>query len=519
MKYFKDNPTLILLLLASVIVFFYSYWANTFRPGALIEGGWYGAWADQRRYYEQTQAIVNLNLNADSFHYPILYPLLGAFFIKFLPRDPFFLVNLGLFTATVGLLYLLVEKIFDRQKAIFAVTLLLSTQRFIYDFVTPWTTSVTTPLFLACLYVLFDRPRTIKRLTVFSSLVGLSLLARATDVVFFLPLLFAYGISFRKERLKYLSYSGLILVGFFVINFFTNKFLTGSFSGPYISRQITKFSFQTDPINIYEKIIGYFANSFVYHRQIEFFSLPILQTLPLFIVIIIFFPLLYQNLKRTKLYSHLWIGLSFLIFFGSHIIFEGFAPYTLKNLSAHYMKLWYPVAIFYSMYVIEGLSSKNLDKGIAKKIFIIGFTLLLVPIVLQKSQPRPLPKTGWATSSSVNSEQIVSIIDGDSNTAWSTLRPRQKKDEIIIDMKTEHLVNRLQLVDDPKSKVTDFDTFVSEDKKSWKKLAPNYTYYVRREYGLDVVGYMQKGRYIKLILSESSKSAPWTIQEITVFGY
>jgi len=508
------------MLLSGLVVFLYSYWADIYRPGMMFDGGWYSIWADQQRYYEQARAISEFRLSAENFFYPILYPLLGSFFIKLFTRDPFLVVNVGLFLCTIGILYLLVEKIFDKQKAIFSVFVLLATQRFIYDFVTPWTTSVTTPLFLASLYILLVASYSKRNVILLTVFYALAFFARIADIVFFIPLLVAYFFIHKERK----PYDALISVGILTlcagIWAFINQLVSGNILGPYIVRNTTKFTFQTDLSNILEKIIGYFANSYIFHRQVQPFSSPIVSVFPFFLLLILFLPVSIKYLKNNKqLHVHAWIALSFFIWLASHIIFAGFAPYTLKNLSAHYAKVWYPVGILYGMYIVEGLLDKKKLNRIFIPVIIFGTVLLIIPWTIQKLKPYPLNRKGWIVRSKINTEHAQNIIDSNDNSPWTSGKARKRGDSIVIDMKKNLTISRLQFVDDPAGAATNFDTFISSDMKSWEKLAPDYTYYVRRDYGWDVVGYMKKGRYIRLILNETSLTDPWIIKEINVFGY
>lgn len=58
-------------------------------------------WFDQGKYLQSAHAFAQLDFHAGSHWYPLAYPLLGSLFVPVLPRDPFLLVDLVLFVATL----------------------------------------------------------------------------------------------------------------------------------------------------------------------------------------------------------------------------------------------------------------------------------------------------------------------------------------------------------------------------------------------------------------------------------
>lgn len=523
----KKNHILVILLLFGFLTFVYTYWANIYRPGALYKGGWYEIWADQKRYYTQSKAIADFRLNKETFYYPILYPLLGSLLIRFIPTDPFFLINIGLFLATMVLMYLLIEKVFGKEKAIFSVMLLLISNRFVYDFVTPWTTNITTPLFLASFFILYSQSFSMKYLIIMSTLTGAAFLSRYTDIIFFLPLLIGFIFKDSKVRLKQnlknLSIAGFVLSFFIIIFFSFNLATSNTLLGPYISRVTSRFVIDLSPVTIFEKTLGFFVDSFTLHRQIEFFSTPAITVYPTLIFVLFFFSLIifqWQKLTKSMRIVTASIILSAALWYISYIPYGAIAPYTLKNLALHYIKPWVPLSIFFTIIIFDKLLTKKDEYKLLLKIIIASLIILIfIPLLIHRFQPKLLDKKDWLVTASTNKNEAIKILDGRLDRAWSSKRPRKNGDNIIIDMKKNYMISRLRLMDQPPFAATDFDTLLSQDGKDWQPLARNYSYNVRREYGWDIVGYMKKARYIKLFLNEESKSDPWQIKEIDVFGY
>lgn len=526
-KLVKNNFVLVSLLLVGCIVFIYSYWNNIYHPGALFDQGWYSIWADQRRYYEQAKAISQFQLNADNFYYPILYPLLGSLFIRFIPADPFFVVNLVLFLTTVSIFYMLIVKVFSTERAILGVFLLLSVNRFTYDFVTPWTTSITTPLFLATYFILLTKSFSSRRLILISIFTGLAALARYSDIFFFLPLVGAYILKNKNFTLKTKTKYGIVAFGilsvFAVLFIVINLNTSGNILGPYIQRLNTNFGIELAPLTIFEKIFGFVLNPYIFHRQNEFFSTPLFVAMPFIFFLLVFaIPLIRVLIRKqsSEKTVHIALFLSFLVWLISYIPHGAIAPYTLKNLAIHYAKHWYPLVIFYGFYVIDlVLLKKQLDKTAFKFILCTVFVFIVLPLSVELTQPKLLNQTRWDITTTVNSKDAHFIFDNNQKTFWNSKRPRKTNDTILIDLKSEHLISRLRIFDTVPFAATNFDTLLSIDGIEWKKLARNYTYNVRREDGWEIVGYMKKGRYIKLLLNEESLTDAWQINELQVFGY
>lgn len=514
MRVLKTNFALVMLLSWGLLVFIYSYFNNIYRPGAESSLGWYQTWADQRRYYVQAQAFASFKINPDTFQFPILYPLLGALLVPILPQDPFLVINMILFMATLFLTYLVISKSFGKEKALYGLIILISINRFVYDFVTPWTTSLTTALFLGLFLTTQFYPYSLKRSIMAAVLTGLAGLTRPSDVFFCLPLLIGFIFKGRHKTVKNIlidfSLVLAVLLLFMVIFILFNLLVSGNAQGPYIERITTRFRPEIAPLALIEKTFGYFFNPYILHRQIEYFSSPVVTTIPLALLLLLF-------ISRS---STAPIMISFLIWYFVYVPYDVLSAYTLKNLSLHYLKPWYPIGLLYVFAVLDKSQALRLIKGKTFLWHLASFLLLiLLPFAAQKLAPHQLTKTDWLAQTSINNQAASKIIDNNTNTFWSSRRSRQRGDVIKIDMKKIFMVSRLQLVDEVSNAATDFDTLLSKDGQSWRKLARNYTYNVRFASGWHIVGYMKKARYIKLVLNETSTTDAWRVKEIDVFGY
>lgn len=513
-KVIKGNFTLVLLLSWGLLVFTYSYFNNIYRPGAESNIGWYQTWSDQRRYYAQTKAFTSFKINPDTFQFPILYPLLGALLLPILPQDPFLVVNVILFLITLFLTYLIISKSFGKEKGLYGMIMLISINRFVYDFVTPWTTSLTAPLFLGLFFITQFSSYSLKKSAIATVLIGLVGLTRPPDVLFCLPLLISFILKSRHKTVKNIlidfSLVAIVLLGFILIFTLFNFMVAGNVQGPYLERLTTRFKPDISPLVLIEKTFGYFFNPYIFHRQIEYFSSPVIVSIPIALLLLL-------NISRISTIS---IIVSFLIWYLIYIPYDVLSAYTLKNLSLHYLKPWYPIGILYVFAILDKNQAPRLIKRKTLLWYLSTFLFLIIlPFAIQKLQPRQLIKTDWATKTSTNNESANKIIDNNLKTLWSSDRPRKRGEVIEIDLKKIFIVSRLRLIDETPNAATNFDTLLSEDGKSWRKLARNYTYNVRFASGWHIVGYMKKARYIKLILNEESPTDAWHIKDIDVFGY
>src|SRR3989344_1207278 len=355
-KSIKENFALVVLLSWGLLVFIYSYSTNIYRPGAESNLGWYQTWADQKRYYTQTQAFASFKINSDTFQFPILYPLLGALLLPILPQDPFLVVNVILFLGTLSLTYFVISKSFSKEKGLYGIIVLISINRFVYDFVTPWTTSLTTPLFLGLFSITQFYRYTLKKLIIATALIGLVGLTRPLDVLFCLPLLISFIFKGRHKTVKNIltdfSLIACILLGFIAIFTLFNLLVAGNVQGPYIERITTRFKPDIAPLVLIEKTFGYFLNPYIFHRQIEYFSTPVVVAIPIALLLLL-------NVTRVSTGT---IMISFLIWYLVYIPYDVLSAYTLKNLSLHYLKPWYPIGVLYVFAVLNKSQTPRLIK-------------------------------------------------------------------------------------------------------------------------------------------------------------
>lgn len=175
-------------------------------------------WADQKLYYTAAKAWAHLVPTANNQVYPPGYPLLSAFFYPLFPTDPFVIPDYISLIISVLLVGALSAKIFTNMPnpqlwGLIAATITWGLNaRGIFSWVTPWTTSLSTPLMLGIFYLiskleqkLTNRYYLIAWGIILGSLEMALLITRPADAIFpMLPVL-AYIIYLLSQSSKYLA--------------------------------------------------------------------------------------------------------------------------------------------------------------------------------------------------------------------------------------------------------------------------------------------------------------------------
>jgi hypothetical protein len=146
---------------------------------------WHG-WFDQSQYLKAAHAFAAFNFAPDQHHYPPLYALLAAPFVRLSPNDPFFLVNAACVAASVFMLVELFGRIVGRAAAgAFALAFLALPAMLTHIFIIPWNSTLATVLFLMALTSVMAleknaRPR-VRNAAMLGASIGLLVLTRPLD--------------------------------------------------------------------------------------------------------------------------------------------------------------------------------------------------------------------------------------------------------------------------------------------------------------------------------------------------
>lgn len=138
-------------------------------------------------------------------------------------------------------------------------------------------------------------------------------------------------------------------------------------------------------------------------------------------------------------------------------------------------------------------------------------------------------KDNWKTWSSVNVIETKYAFDKNMVTAWSTPRPQRKGDFFYLDLASCQEIGQIELSlgRNPLNYPRGYQLFGSVDGWVWHSLSKNQTFFPQfvwpEEEGPPhfkaIISFRpRKIRYLKMTLTRSHETYPWTIQEIQCFG-
>lgn len=519
---FKDRYLLILFIL-SAVCFLYFYWINVERPGGNWDGGWYKIWYDQRMYHIMVRKLFLRDFSPGGYAYALGYPILGAFFYRFLPQDPFLIPNLILFIIANTSFYLAIKNLINKEIAFVGSMLLIFATSLVQRSVVPWTSNVTSALGFLSFYLITTK-YSWKNCLLFGLTTGYSFFSRYADGVILLPFLWLYILKFLKESKFSKKSFKLAIRGAFVSHFIFgvfvilmlafNKLVFGTFLGSYLSSIKNTVGF--DPIKHWpDKVIGIIVNSFAWHHNWHVLSTPLLGDTFVFV----FWPLgLFLFLKsQFKKWWHVASAsmLSVVFWVVFYIPHRGNAPHTLLNGSLHYFKVIYAVLAFFSIYPLV-----TLIKSRKKSKTVIIYLLIFLAIIsfIEIFKPQPLPAAAFSIKASVNQEASSLALDNDLKTRWSTQKPQQKEDFLIIENSKNRTIRGVKIESQyspggcPESLVFE----ESNDKITWQ---PIFSYKKDLECSyLSRYFYPRKSKHFRIRLTDLHQTNWWSVNELTLFG-
>lgn len=503
----KNNltfQTIIVICLFASIIFGYTYWASSVRPGVNFEKGWYG-WADQNEYLVMASNILKLDFSPNNyFAYPLGYPLLGSLFLNVFPQDPFLIPNFILYTTCLIFVYLISLKIIKENNKAIIVTLLLFLVSSITDHLyVPWTTNLTTVFSFIVLYVYLCK-FSIKRLALLSFLAGYTFFTRYSDGLILVPFVLIFlirGINqkqFGRMKLIFAAlFPGLLM---FIITIIFNLIIYNDIKGSYY-QSVNNQGF--DPLNTWiTKIIGMFLNPIIYQHDNSILSVAVVKQSLILLFFPISFLLLIRNYLKNKQYSTTFVLLSsFIIWCILYIPFVAISPETLKYGSARYIGVIFPIIFLSLIYFISYVSEINLKKIILLLIYMFSIMISFLLISLNKTTPLDLVNSRIYTIT--NSSISKNLIDNNIDSEWHSESPRKNGDNMVIEFQRTYEIRGFEL-DSSKSKercLPNFNYSTSNDGFTWNK---------PKSFRFDTC----TSNFIRYIYPESSKQIKFTLENI-----
>lgn len=180
------------LLGALAVVYAVAYFSHPLFPGhgaGAVANGWW-TWTDQQRYLREAGAIARGALGADTYFYPVGYPVLGALFVRWLPANPFFVPDLLLVLAAAAAWWRIVTRWLGTVEALGVMAAFALTHHAVLadTVVVPWNTLATQAALLAGVAATLELagPR---RVRVLAGLAAATYVVRPVDAAAFGPLL------------------------------------------------------------------------------------------------------------------------------------------------------------------------------------------------------------------------------------------------------------------------------------------------------------------------------------------
>ncbi len=208
-----------ILLLFCLIFYIVLYLGHASLPGNsdVSPKGWWG-WVDQGCYLRSAQSLSNFIISKETYWYPLGYPLLGSFFIKIMPKHPFFIPNLLLFLGIVIVFYKICRVFLSKVESILVIFLvaLLTVKPFTMSLIEPWNTIPVHFLTYSFFWILVFSEPTKTKVLLASFLVGLCYLCKASEILLLIPSLIIGCLYLKKPKEVLLAgFLGIIIVSFF----------------------------------------------------------------------------------------------------------------------------------------------------------------------------------------------------------------------------------------------------------------------------------------------------------------
>lgn len=127
-----------------------------------------------------------------------------------------------------------------------------------------------------------------------------------------------------------------------------------------------------------------------------------------------------------------------------------------------------------------------------------------------------MDRTEWSVSSSRNGLNAYTVLDGDSATGWR-ISYHLNEIHLTVDMKQDHLFNKITLDQDMKDNPGGYQVFVSDDGVHYGNVIAKGSGQVNTSC-TEITVTLQKARFIRLVFSDPVENRLWTIYELNVWN-
>ncbi|MBN2016433.1 glycosyltransferase [Candidatus Dojkabacteria bacterium] len=362
LKKLLNDRSLLLLILICILMFLINYKMHPAKPSydGITRGGWF-AWCDQRNYLQIATDLSNFTLNR-RFLYGLGYPVLAAPFIRLYPKDPFLIPNLSIFVISISLIFCVMRKYLKSGKYAFLGALLLIFATPLLDsMIVPWNSTVNVISFAIILYFYFKPKLNYLAWIIIAFCFAWIFSARYVDIVFIAPmllfLLIKQSANFKSFVLKSLLFCFSFIIFIAPILFVHHRCFGSIFKTPYIyhttednvsDQDLSRYSLEIVPDSLRTVFFG--------DRNYDIWKFrPLFREAPIFILC----PLSLVYLLKRKRLDLLMIVFCMVLSFIFYASFGGFNGGSLQFGCLHYVKMWFPPLVLFTMFSIKEFLQKT----------------------------------------------------------------------------------------------------------------------------------------------------------------
>lgn len=498
---------------------------------------WLGWW-DQSQYMIIAKNLSRFAIVPGQYFYGLGYPILGVFFYKFYPADPFLIPNLVMYLLTSLLYFSAFRKYLSENLAFMAILLMLGATPLIYFFVVPWNNSVTVIGMGILIYLgsVVKEIRLAHAVTI-GLVLGWVFAARYVDVFFLLPITFyIYMREIRRSRkqIKLALMSSCIAFGIFCIVLFTHQYAFGSIlktpyhmhiqPGGHSDQSLSAFQISRVPDHLYSIIINPYQFHSLKHASI---NTPLLGYSFFFVFSMAGFSYLILC-RRNWMFAVILVTMVVcFVFYGS---FSSTKGSDLKYNCLRYFALWYPLL---TLAAVLGISKLVIFSGLMKRekrAILLGVLITVLGVLSAysylkysdiKTKSKILDSSSWVVSSNYNTQNAKLAIDTVPVTRWDSGVPQRPGIYFLIDLGAVFKIDlvKLRLFYSPNDYPRGLEVETSIDGSMWRKsfsfpeLKPHLLLEGDVQFNLGGV----RTRYVKLLQTKRSSKWFWSIHELEIY--
>ncbi len=494
----------------AALIFLFAYAGNPMRPGQVYPMGWYG-WHDQGEYLNMLRSIAQGTLGR--FTYPLGYPVLAWLFGWIMPDDPFVPLDLLLFTGFVWCSWRIMDGLLLSQgvRLMAAFALAMSWVRF---FVEPWSSSLSAASLALILYVCLCRKPWARWGALAGTAVAVMFAARLVDaLVGGCAVAAAIFEAWRRDKRPPVAFAAAAAISCAVLSaavMAVNLHFTGSPLGNYY--EMARGQGLSGLAAIGFKLYGYFFDSLVFAHESLAGASSVWMMFPIMLAAPAGLMLLWRRRRAA-----VTIFLSTLVGWAcAYVPFPAVSGLTLRFGSARYIGVLAPILTAAGAVVVAEFAAGRVRMRYTAVYVATLAALAALPLALRTHK---IFLSASQIRACCNQDDIALAVDGDAGTSWTSGTPRRAGMSLTIDAGRVFLFQRLKLemMANPAQGPGPVTFDASRDGEHWRPLAFNDT---SVQAGVsDYYTDPDAVRYVRLKVLTDDPVNPWSIQELSLYGF